>query len=105
ELYVPSKEPVAEGHGTTPAALLVLSAASPPALLARAHSMSAWLREWHDFTLHDLCYTASVRRTHHEHRLAVLGRSQQELAESLESLEHHACAGVFQGEVKPGIHP
>jgi acyl transferase domain-containing protein/acyl carrier protein len=45
--------------------------------------------------LKDICYTASLRRTPHEHRLTVVGSSRQELAEKLN--------GYLQGKVLPGI--
>jgi acyl transferase domain-containing protein len=45
--------------------------------------------------LQDLCYTASVRRTHHDHRLALVVHSRDELAEYLEAF--------LQGENRPGM--
>jgi myxalamid-type polyketide synthase MxaE and MxaD len=47
-------------------------------------------------TLHDLCYSAAVRRTHHEHRLAVVGSSREEIREKLESF--------LVGDSLPGIN-
>lgn len=38
-------------------------------------------------SLEDICYTASLRRSHHEHRLAVVGKTPQELAEKLTAFE------------------
>ena len=34
-------------------------------------------------TLHDIAYSAAVRRSHHNHRLTVVGRSKLELADNL----------------------
>jgi pyochelin synthetase len=66
--------------------LLPLSARSEQALYGQA-------KAYHDFllthatdtssTFRDICYSASVRRTHHSHRLAVIGRTAQEAAEAL----------------------
>ena len=41
-------------------------------------------------SLQDLAYTASRRRTHHEHRLAVVARSRKELAEALDAMSQRA---------------
>ena len=38
-----------------------------------------------DCSLHDLCYSANVRRTHHSHRLAVVGADREELREKLDA--------------------
>ncbi|HEX9420217.1 MAG TPA: type I polyketide synthase, partial [Methylomirabilota bacterium] len=73
----------------TRALLLPLSAKSPAALRASAQSYVRLLED--DLpgaraSLHDVCYTASVRRSHHEHRLAMVFRSRAELIEQLELL-------------------
>ncbi len=69
------------------ALLLPLSAKSPEALAAVA-------KVTHDFlttasssgvSLSDICYTASLRRGHHEHRLALVSDSFEEIAEQLEA--------------------
>jgi acyl transferase domain-containing protein len=46
-------------------------------------------------SLRDLAWTAAVRRSHHEHRLAVVARSRTELAERL--------VAFARGEAVPGI--
>lgn len=67
--------------------LLPLSARSPEALadLACAFKDFLTIEESNTFSLQDICYTASVRRSHHEYRLAITGNSRQTLAKSLES--------------------
>jgi amino acid adenylation domain-containing protein len=62
--------------------LLPLSAKSPEALSALARAYGSFLEGTKDW-LHDVAYTASARRTHHEHRLAVGGRSREEIAAAL----------------------
>jgi acyl transferase domain-containing protein/acyl carrier protein len=47
------------------------------------------------FTPHDLCYTASVRRTHHDYRLASVFHSREELIEQLYAYEGE--------ETRPGL--
>ncbi|MGC2163614.1 MAG: beta-ketoacyl synthase N-terminal-like domain-containing protein, partial [Silvibacterium sp.] len=76
--------------------LLPLSARSPEALrsLARAYQHLLATAE-SAALLRDICYTASVRLSHHEHRLAVSGDSPAQLLESLEAF----C----QGEAHPGL--
>jgi acyl transferase domain-containing protein/acyl carrier protein len=76
--------------------LLPLSARSPEALQALA-------RAWQNFlatpefaaSLTDVCYTASVRLSHHDYRLAVTGNSPTQLIESLEAF--------LRGEARPGL--
>jgi myxalamid-type polyketide synthase MxaE and MxaD len=75
--------------------LLPLSAHSPQALSALAreyqHCASAGLLP----PLSKVCPTAARRRTHHEHRLAVVARNSAELAERL--------AAFMAGEARSGL--
>ncbi|WP_197041558.1 type I polyketide synthase, partial [Chondromyces apiculatus] len=74
--------------------VLPLSAKSPEALRALARSWSSFLST-SDARLEDVAYTAGVRRTHHEHRLAAVGRSGEELS---------AALGAYgRGEVSSGV--
>ena len=76
--------------------LLPLSARGPQAL-------RSLVRAYQDFlaapeaaaSLPDICYTASVRLGHHDHRLAVTGNSPAQLANSLEAF--------LRGEARPGL--
>ncbi|MDC3954535.1 type I polyketide synthase [Polyangium jinanense] len=65
--------------------LLPLSAKSAPALRALCRSYAEWLSAANDVPLHDLSYTASVRRVHHEHRLSAAFGTREELATLLSS--------------------
>ncbi|HEX8109872.1 MAG TPA: SDR family NAD(P)-dependent oxidoreductase [Kofleriaceae bacterium] len=78
--------------------LLPISARSPQALreLARAHARALAELSSAPGALHDVCFSASVRRGHLEHRLAVVGRSSRDLAELLE--------GFAAGQLYPGVH-
>ncbi|MBC6936182.1 MAG: polyketide synthase, partial [Chloroflexi bacterium] len=62
--------------------VLPLSARTPEALvdLARAYEVTAGQSD-----LHDLCYSASVRRAHHPYRMAAVAHSPEELVEQLEA--------------------
>lgn len=77
--------------------LLPLSAHGAAALRAVAAVTRDWLAAPRDpeVTLAEICYTASARRSHHEHRLALVGRSAEELVEHLD--------GFLRGEQRPGM--
>jgi acyl transferase domain-containing protein/acyl carrier protein len=80
------------------AEVLPLSARSPEALRELAGKTAALLAGPGSGTLHDLSYTAAVRRSHHEHRLAVTGRSREEMAERLSAFTRgEAVAGLAAG--------
>ncbi|ADO71800.1 modular polyketide synthase [Stigmatella aurantiaca DW4/3-1] len=89
--------------------LLVLSARAPQALQEAAVRFSAQLsgRAGGDAAmLHDVCYSANCRRSHHEHRLAVVARSRTEAAEALEAfLRGLAHPDVQAGYALPGAVP
>jgi acyl transferase domain-containing protein len=64
--------------------LVPLSARSPEALRAAAGAMQQFVTTNPDeVSLHDVAWNAAVRRTHHDHRLAVVAGRMQELAASL----------------------
>ena len=64
--------------------VLTLSARDPHALTSLAHSYRDYLEAEADgASLRDVCYAANVRRTHHEHRLALVGHTRKEMAAHL----------------------
>jgi acyl transferase domain-containing protein/surfactin synthase thioesterase subunit len=78
--------------------LLPLSAKSPEALKALAQAYRDFLSKSSPQTMpafQDLCYTASLRRSHHDHRLAVAFRDRLSLSEKLRAFE--------QGEFPMGL--
>ena len=76
--------------------LLPLSARSPEALQSLARSYQDFLAgPASEATVRDVCYTASARLAHHDHRLAVTGDSPTQLAESLDAF--------LRGETRPGL--
>jgi hybrid polyketide synthase / nonribosomal peptide synthetase FtdB len=82
--------------------LLSISAQSPAALHRRVRSWRNLLED-EETSLGDLCFTAAVRRSHHEHRLAVTGASRRELIECLDSfLTGEDRPGVTAGHALPG---
>jgi acyl transferase domain-containing protein/acyl-CoA synthetase (AMP-forming)/AMP-acid ligase II/acyl carrier protein len=97
-------EPAAKMHGAEPGAeirtaepgpemgtaeprvrLLPLSARSPAALASLARAYRDFLGRPASATLDDIAYTASVRRSHHDWRLAVVGSSREEMIASLDA--------------------
>ncbi|HEX2910961.1 MAG TPA: type I polyketide synthase [Chloroflexia bacterium] len=82
--------------------LLTLSARTPEALRETASRYKDFLvAEDMDtrLSLEEICYTAGVRRSHHEHRLAVVGQNRHELLDALEAYEEGRalpCGGAGQ---------
>ncbi len=85
------------GTPAPPPWLLPLSARSEGALLDMLRAYSACLPAADDdggLAIADICYTASMGRSHHRDRLAVVGRSGRELAEAMAAI----LAAVERGE-------
>lgn len=96
------REAATAPSGASRAYVLPLSARSPQALKAQAERHRAHLLSHPAHSLRDLCFTASVRRSHLPHRLAAIGTTHAELAqalaafcegESLVNLVHGQAAG------------
>jgi acyl transferase domain-containing protein/NADPH:quinone reductase-like Zn-dependent oxidoreductase len=83
------------------ALLLPVSARSPEALAALARSYAAYLRAAEAPPIADVCFTASIRRTHHEYRAVAAGDSAAALAQALESV----AAGEPRWDVSHGRRP
>ncbi|MEU2614746.1 beta-ketoacyl synthase N-terminal-like domain-containing protein [Micromonospora sp. NPDC007271] len=80
--------------------LLLVSAAAPAALDAARDLFRARVAETPPDQLADLCFSSAARRTHLEHRLAVVGRTRDELLAALAG-ERPA----HRGTVPPGRPP
>jgi acyl transferase domain-containing protein/acyl carrier protein len=79
--------------------VLPISARSPEAL---HELLGAYLKDVRvqaqKWPIHDLCYTASVRRNHHEFRTAIVCADFAELEERLAAaVDDEACDGVVSG--------
>ena len=88
--------------------LLPLSARSEKALSSLAQSYIDFLSKAKVQPLRDICYSASVRRDHHNHRLAITADSREDLIEQLKSfvsygMGEHLSSGkvVIGNEAKP----
>ncbi|NTX60834.1 SDR family NAD(P)-dependent oxidoreductase [Myxococcus sp. CA051A] len=77
--------------------LLPLSARSPAALQALARGYASLLVASPDVSLRDVCYTASLRRTHQEYRLSVAGESPAAIAEKLQDLASSGVTAAMKG--------
>src|SRR5262249_15703318 len=78
--------------------LLTLSARRPEVLNQVAENYREFLRgdERTVPAFRDICYTASVRRDHHDYRLGIIGQTTHELADHLAAyLESGLSAGVI----------
>ncbi len=92
------RQPAENPQGDGPY-LLPVSARSPEALqtLLRAYIMQMQ-EAASDFPIRDACYTASVRRNHHEYRAAIIGEDLDELGKNLAAAaENEDCDGVVSG--------
>jgi acyl transferase domain-containing protein/surfactin synthase thioesterase subunit len=89
--------------------LLPLSAKSPAALKSLAQAYRDALNEASPETLpplQDLCYSASLRRSHHDHRLAVAFHDRLELNEKLLAFERGELPiGLTAGQRKRSRPP
>lgn len=87
--------------------LLPLSARSRAALEALAQAYAERLTAPDAPSLHDLCYSASVHRSHHPYRIAVTTTSAQDMGETLRGFvahgrgEHIAVGTTLEGVRKP----
>jgi myxalamid-type polyketide synthase MxaD len=96
------RAPIAQGDRAH-VHLLPLSAKSPEALRAFAQAYRERLDAEPTASLHDLCYTASVRRAHHDQRLAVLGSTPRALCDGLDAfLRGERALGLTSGATTAG---
>lgn len=85
--------------------LVPLSARSPEALTAMAGSLADLLSA-NPVHLIDLGYTCGLRRSHHDHRLAVLASTPADVAGQLRDFsEAHTATGITPGRVPAGERP
>ncbi|WP_338866153.1 type I polyketide synthase [Myxococcus stipitatus] len=96
EAPTPSSRPVTSAPS---AQLLTLSARTSSALREMAGRFADHLSASVEAPLQDVCRTAAMRRTHHEHRIAVVGGTAKELAEKLRE------AALAPGPARKGTGP
>ena len=83
--------------------LLLLSARSPDALTSLAQAYLSAMDDQEAHPLHDICFTAALRRTHHEHRMALVAGNRVAATERLKAfLQGQNLPGVCAGKAEPG---
>jgi acyl transferase domain-containing protein len=87
--------------------VLTGSALTPAALSAAANRLRDRIVSAQDGELADLCWVSGARRTHHEHRFAVVGRTGRELADGLAAVaraeyQDAESSGVLVGAARRG---
>lgn len=89
------------------AQLIPLSARNPEALRAVAQTYRGFLASCQDFALSpSFLHSLSVRRSHHDHRLAIVAQSKEELVEHLEAfLAEESRPHLSSGRRIPGQDP
>lgn len=99
----------APGEGSEDSWLLPLSARSPQALAAVCDRYASWLSdEQNGASLSDICAMVSLRRTHYEQRLVVVGGTRQEMSERLRQAVEQAgdsagALGRRAADSAPGV--
>jgi acyl transferase domain-containing protein len=85
--------------------VVTLSARSADALHDLAESMCSYLAET-GHSLADVAYSCALRRTHHDHRLAVVAQHPDEARARLRAhLDDEKAAGAVAGRTQPGGRP
>ncbi|MBA3470567.1 MAG: SDR family NAD(P)-dependent oxidoreductase [Herpetosiphonaceae bacterium] len=94
-------------ESATPAVhMVVISAKSAAALRDLAAAYVTALGSLSQADLADMCATASLRRSHHDHRIAVVGSTPPELAAHLAAwLEGQANPAVLAGQIATHRRP
>jgi acyl transferase domain-containing protein/acyl carrier protein len=87
------------------AQVIVVSARSASALARAATQLAAVARTWSSETLADAAYTLSVGRRAFPHRLAVIGRTGEEIAAALAAEVSPKPAGEGRPSVAQGFSP
>jgi acyl transferase domain-containing protein/acyl carrier protein len=102
----PAGTPAEAGEAGERSYMLPLSARGPEALRARAAAFASYLTDegrGRAASLADICYSAGARRGHHDHRLAVVGGSHDEIAEQLAAFASgEGQSSLTTGRVAPG---
>ncbi len=98
--------PVPQHEADQQAYLLPVSARSTSGLQASARAYREFLANNAQVSLHDICYSASLRRSHHDYRLALVGSSRQQMIDKLDAfLAGEAQAGLSTGRKMVGDTP
>src|SRR5262249_53957689 len=95
-------QPNCESPYVRPVHLLTVSARNEAGLRDQCRRYADWI-ENHDQDPGDLCYSATVGRTHFPHRVAIVGRDREELANRVRVWERDGRSpGVRSGRAAGG---
>ena len=99
----PADETRRENDASDPARLLPISARSPAALRSLAGTYEKFLaaEEPGAASLRDICYTAGARRTHHDYRIFLAGRSRRGVGAASPPLASRRRSAAFASSWKP----
>ncbi|MEL7038596.1 MAG: acyltransferase domain-containing protein, partial [Cyanobacteria bacterium J06592_8] len=82
--------------------LFTLSAKSTATLQKLAERYQTFLSNSSDLTLADLCFTANTKRSHLNHRLAIIAQSLPQLQDQLHRFcESETPKGIISGQTSP----
>jgi acyl transferase domain-containing protein/surfactin synthase thioesterase subunit/acyl carrier protein len=101
-IIVEEAPPAAASAASRPWQLLVLSAATAPALESATRNLSSYLKARPDLNLADVAYTLQCGRKAMEHRRAVLGQNVEDAMHALETLDPQQ---VISGKQQQGTRP
>jgi acyl transferase domain-containing protein len=97
---IDDKEKSRRGEGEKDLYLFVLSAKNEQALKDLVQRYLEFFKSNNDYSLENICFTASVGRSHFNHRLAILTTSLLELQHQLTAfLREEIKSGVWSGKV------
>ncbi|MGO9895164.1 MAG: SDR family NAD(P)-dependent oxidoreductase [Bryobacteraceae bacterium] len=86
--------------------LLPFSARSQEALASLARAYLSAINEEEAPPLNDICFTAGLHRTHHEHRAALVAGSRIDMTDRLKAfLRGERVPGVWAGKAEPDLSP
>ena len=86
--------------------LLPISGRSPEALESLARAYLSAINEEEAPALNDICFTAGLHRTHHEHRGALVAGSRAEMSDRVRAfLRGERGTGVWAGKAEPDLSP
>ncbi len=90
-----------QGGGADPVRVLPVSGQTESARSASARRLAAFVQSDQGFSLHDLCYTAGVRRPHARARAVLIARGRAELLDGLLAL----ADGREHPSLRTGVAP
>ena len=81
--------------------ILPISSKTKKGLMDQAKCFHAYLSNSKDIDLHDICYTASVKRDHYQHRLVLNGATKSELNNALKAfIEGEVSSSYISNSIK-----